>query len=62
MKLWETFFRFWQRLSDCVPGERTKSRLMEKPLQKMEQINSILERQKYRGCVNCFEDFSMPLS
>jgi hypothetical protein len=62
MKLWETYFRLWQRLSDCSPEGKTKSRLMEKTVKKMEQIKSIPEPKTYRECGKwCYEDFGMPL-
>jgi hypothetical protein len=62
MKLWETYFRLWQTLTDCSLKGTTKSRLMEKPVKKTEQIKSVPESETYRECGKwCNEDFGMPL-
>jgi len=61
MKLWETYFRLWQRLSDCSSERTTKSRLMEKYVEKTEQVKSITEPKTYWCGKWCDEDFGMPL-
>jgi hypothetical protein len=56
MKLWETYFRLWQRVSDSLTEGKTQSQ----PRESSEQDNSITEPDIYRDCGEyCFEDFGM---
>ncbi len=37
MKLWETYFRLWQRVSDSLTVKTTQLELKEKPVQEEER-------------------------
>jgi hypothetical protein len=40
MKLWETYFRLWNRLSDVLSEKTTQSEIKEKPIQQEEERGS----------------------
>ncbi|HET6490941.1 MAG TPA: hypothetical protein VFG28_14400 [Syntrophales bacterium] len=59
MKLWETYFRLWQKFSESLTEGTTQS-LNQREFLQNEESKSTPERDIYRDCGEyCFEDFGM---
>ena len=61
MKLWESYFRLWKRVGECLGKGTTESELLkEKSVQKGEQIKVSPKRELYCDCGDsCSVDLRM---
>ena len=61
MKLWETYFRLWKNLGECLSkGTKESELLKEKPVQTREHLMVTPKRELYCDCGDsCSGDFRM---
>jgi hypothetical protein len=61
MKLWESYFRLWKGLGDCLTkGSKESQLLKEKSVEKVGQVKLSPKRELYCDCGDgCLENFGM---